>query len=390
MNNVHRSYIATFLRNLSFFGAVAVPYFLDWLTVDYTKIFILEAWFVLWIVLLEIPTGIVADKYGRKVSLALGSLTLGIDYLMFGIFRNYYLMFLAEFIGAIGISLISGADKALLYDSLIELGKKKKAKYYLSRYEASGILGISLSLPLGSIIAGSSLISYPGSLAMTFILSGFFSILAIFFHLAMKEPKRKMPTENFVKMAIRGLKKIYEHKRLRAFTLNSTVLSGITFFMFWFYQSLLRSANVSVTYFGIMGAGTNLFAVFLLANVNGLEKLFGIKNILFYSALVPALLFIALAATNNIFLVLIAAFLIIGLKLLRAPILSDFINRNIESKNRATLLSSVSLLEKAVIAVLYPVVGLLADISLSRALIFLGLLGLIFTFITRIEESNLK
>ena len=65
-SNIWKMYLLNFLRNLTFFGAVAVPFYLDWAKIDYTKIFILEDTFMFWIFVLEIPTGVVADKFGRK------------------------------------------------------------------------------------------------------------------------------------------------------------------------------------------------------------------------------------------------------------------------------------------------------------------------------------
>jgi len=390
LNNIHKSYVARFLRDLSFFGAVSIPYFLDWLQVDYTKIFILEAWFILWIVLLEIPTGVVADKYGRKVSVALGALFFAIDLLIFGTTKDYYILYLAEFLGAMGFALISGADKALIYDSLIEMKKKEEGKYYLSRYEAAGTLGILISLPLGSLIAKSNIITYPKSLAFTFILSSVSLMLAFFFYISIKEPKRYKPTENFVRLGIDGLKYLNKHKILRAFALNSTLVSAVTFFMFWFYQPLAGSIGIGVAYYGFVGAGFNLFAMLLVLNVKKLEDTFGMKNILFYSAFVPSLLFIGLVISKNFYFVLFSILLISGMKILRAPILSDFMNKHIDSKNRATVLSSVSLVERIVVTILYPIIGFLADVSLNYALMFLGVLALIFTFITRVEEGYLS
>src|SRR3989344_5412334 len=269
----------------------------------YTKIFLLEAWFILWIVLLEIPTVVVADKYGRKVSVALGALFFAIDLLIFGTTKNYYILYLAEFLGAMGFALISGADKALIYDSLIEMKKKEEGKYYLSRYEAAGTLGILISLPLGSLIAKSNIIIYPKSLAFTFYLS-------------IKEPKRYKPTENFVKLGIDGLKYLHKHKILRAFAINSTLISAVTFFMFWFYQPLSGSIGIDVAYYGFVGAGFNLFAMLLVLNVKKLEDTFGMKNILFYSAFVPSLLFIGLVISKNFYFVLFSILLISGMKIL--------------------------------------------------------------------------
>ena len=76
-----------------------------------------------WIFVLEIPTGVVADKYGRKTSIILGGLFSAISISIFGFINNYWAFFLAEFIGALGFALLSGADKALIYDSLIQTQK---------------------------------------------------------------------------------------------------------------------------------------------------------------------------------------------------------------------------------------------------------------------------
>jgi len=111
--NILKAYTAAFLKNLQFFGPISVPYFLDWLRVDYTRMFILQAWFLFWVFVLEIPTGVVADKFGRKISVALGCVLFAADMLFFGLSRNYYLLFAAEFLGAVGMTLICFADGAL-------------------------------------------------------------------------------------------------------------------------------------------------------------------------------------------------------------------------------------------------------------------------------------
>src|SRR5512137_2098302 len=102
--NIRKSYAAVFLKNLQFFGPISVPYFLDWLRVDYTRMFLLQAWFLFWIFTLEIPTGVVADKFGRKLSVALGCLLFASDMLFFGLTTRYYLLFAAEFLGAVGMT----------------------------------------------------------------------------------------------------------------------------------------------------------------------------------------------------------------------------------------------------------------------------------------------
>jgi hypothetical protein len=83
-------------------------------------------------------------------------------------------------------------------------------------------------------------------------------------------------------------------------------------------------------------------------------------------------------------------FIIIGLKMMRSPVLSDFMNKYIESRNRATVLSGVSMLEKIIIMILYPIVGLLADYSLWTTFLFLGIATLVISLINRIEAEHIE
>ena len=114
------------------------------------------------------------------------------------------------------------------------------------------------------------------------------------------------------------------------------------------------------------------------------------KNTLFYSAILPGLFFVGLYFFRNVYFVLVAIFIITGLKIMRAPVLSDFMNKHIESRNRATVLSGVSMLNKIFIMILYPIVGLIADFSLWFTFLFLGIATLIFSLMNRIESKHIE
>jgi len=76
--------------------------------------------------------------------------------------------------------------------------------------------------------------------------------------------------------------------------------------------------------------------------------------------------------------------------MVRVPVLNEFINRHIESENRATVISSVSLLERSVTFLLYPLVGLLTDASVDYALWLLGGMCLVFAAATRPGSRHLE
>ena len=385
--NLAKAYAAVFLKNLQFFGPIAVPYFLDWLRVDYTRMFVLQAWFLFWVFVLEIPTGVVADKFGRKISVAAGCLLFGADMLFFGLCNSYLLLFLAEFLGAVGLTLMSGAEQALLYDLLVVLNEEERARFYLARYEAAGTLGLLLAFPVGSMVAG--LRDYPRLLPVAFSMTAVSAFMAATMYYWMQEPPRKKAKESFLEMGMTGLRTLFAHRDLRAFALNAVTISSVTFFAFWFYQPIAQRAGLGVAHLGFVGAGFNLFATLLLGNVRLLEKAIGLGWLLLLTALLPSALFIALGFVRRLDLTLVMLFLLVGCKMLRMPILNASINRHIESDKRATVISSVSLLERLVTFLLYPAVGLLADVGLDYALWLLGALCAAFALGTRLSSRHL-
>ena len=387
LNNIHKSYLAGLAKNLHFFGAITIPFFIDWLKVDYTKAFILQAWFVFWLFVLEIPTGVIADKFGRAISVALGCLLFGVDMLFFGLATNYYLLFVAEFLGAAGMTLMSGAEQALIYDSLIELQLEAKARLYLARYDAASTLGMLIAFPAGSLIAGSG--NYPARLPIPFLMTAVAAFTAAGAFFWMSEPQRTKPQDGFIRMGVRGLQTLFWHKDLRAFVFNAVTISAVTFFGFWFYQPAAQRAGLDVKQLGFLGAGFNLFSTVLLANMKMLEGTFGIRRLLSFTAIIPAVLFLALGIVHKLGFVIPAFFLIVGCKLVRMPILSAFINQRIESENRATVISSVSLLERFLTFLLYPVIGFLADVSIDYALFLLGILCAAFAIATTLRDVHL-
>ncbi|MFP3860730.1 MAG: MFS transporter [Bacteroidales bacterium] len=81
-------------------------------------IFTLKAAYSIAIVLLEIPSGYIADVLGRKKTLIIGAFLGFAGFLIYDFSFNFWGFLMAELVLGIGQSLISGADSALLYDSL--------------------------------------------------------------------------------------------------------------------------------------------------------------------------------------------------------------------------------------------------------------------------------
>lgn len=384
---IAKAYLANGLKNLQFFGSLAMPFFFDWLLIDAKRAFLLQAWFIFWISAMEIPTGIIADKFGRKLSVALGCLLFGADMAFFGLSTSYPLLFLAEFLGAVGMTLMSGAEQALLYDTLLAHGLQEDARRYFSRYEAAGNAGLLLSFPLGSYIG--TLGAYPELLPVPFVMTAASAVVAAAAYLWMREPARAKPAGSFLRMGVQGLRTLFEHRELRGYVLNAVTISAVTFFAFWFYQVVAPRAGLPVRHLGWLAAGFNIFSTLLLLNSARLERALGVGRLLLVTAIVPAVLFAALGPIRNLAFVVPAFFVLVGCKMVRMPLLNALINAHVESENRATVISSMSLVERLVMFLLYPVMGALMDRSLDDALYAAGLICGVFAIATMGSANRL-
>ena len=92
---INKNYLYAFFKNFAFFSAVLVPFFTDWGHISIFQVQILQSWFAIWVFILEVPTGAVADKIGRKHSLTLGSSLIALATIVYGSIPSFTIFLLA-------------------------------------------------------------------------------------------------------------------------------------------------------------------------------------------------------------------------------------------------------------------------------------------------------
>ncbi len=73
----------------------------------------------------EYPSGIIADKMGRKRTTAIGMFILAVGYLLFIISKNFWFFVLAAFFKSLGVSLFSGSPQSWYYEELKKIDELK-------------------------------------------------------------------------------------------------------------------------------------------------------------------------------------------------------------------------------------------------------------------------
>ena len=135
----------------------------------------------------EVPTGVVADAYSRRLSIIIGYVLIGAGFVVEGSFPFFFAILAGQVLWGIGYTFTSGATQAWISD---EIGEERAGRAFI-RADQVGNVGAIIGIVLGALI-GSMRINYPivgGGIAV--------SLIAIFLALTMPEQGfRPTPREN--------------------------------------------------------------------------------------------------------------------------------------------------------------------------------------------------
>ncbi len=362
--NLWKIYIYRFLSEFYLIVPILIPYY-ESNHLNSTQIFTIQASYALSVLILEIPSGYLADVIGRKKTLILGAFFFPVGIAVYAFTDSFYSFILAEFMVAVGNSMRSGCDSAFIYDTLIQLNKESDYKKFEGRSMFYTRLGTGLSSVSGGLLA---LLSLHLPFYINIGTSLFMLPLAIW----LVEPKReKLEASNPIMDILRICRFCLTHRQLRRLMLFAALVMSTGIIGVWAYFLYYRSLGISIGYFGIIFAAFQLSSAFGSRNSHFLEKSIGKKH---------SYLILMLIAPTFLLLGLFQTILLIPLIFLNAflwgtamPVILDDINRLIKSEVRATIISVANMVGSLSYVVLAPLFGHLVDtILLSNAFLILA------------------
>ncbi len=380
-------YVWRALMHMHFFAGVLVPFFTDWGGLTLPQLFLLQAWFFLWIFLLEVPTGAVADKFGRKTSVICANVCLLTATAIYATGKGLPRYLFAEFIWAASAALASGADEAMIYDSLKAAGEEGGSKEALATLNSFDIGAIALSAPLGSLMAA----RWGLNITVVAMLVPF--ALGLLVCASLKEPptgEEEKDKPSYREVLSRGVKYFASHKPLRALAFDSVTIWMLSFMTIWLFQPRLKELGLGVGVYGFVTASMTLSQIVLMKNADRLERLCGgTVRYLSLSAVIPGLAFLTLPFATNPWAACVLFTVIPAFGMSRSVLISNYMNKHIGSAQRATVLSSIGMGRQLVAVVVLPIVGLLTKVSLGVTFAVLGFAILACAWASSIEESHL-
>jgi MFS family permease len=367
--NILLAYILAFCKNAWFWLGIWVFYYLK--GTNYAGIGLIETVLIVTMTITEIPTGAIADIFGKKKTLFMSYLLLALGNFLMSASANFYILITSVFISAVGVSLGSGTLEALVYDSL-----KQEKREDLYNKNIANIYTIQL-IAIAICGAGGGFL-YKLNSGIPFLVTGLFYLLGGIVCLLLTEPKIdsvKYSVKSYLNQLSKGITQLLNAKEITWLLLSVGFVVVIT-------DEMLNSVLGVEFGFGAEAMGVFWAGIFLVsAAANQLIPIIN-KNINEKLAIVFTGLVIGLSLVISPWLGLLAG----GLSLLiRNSFQSIYyglssvsINKVTASKYRATTLSTFNMIKNLPYVLGAYFFGFLADkYSAKKTAFYLGIVLII-------------
>lgn len=339
--------------NMMFVLPVIMPYYRDQIGIGFREFLIGEAAFAATVVLLDVPSGWISDMWQRKHVQALGALFAMVGYTCLLIAGSFSMTVLAQMLIGVGVSLCSGTNTAILYDSLLSDGREKEYRKREGRRVAFGFYTAAIS----GIIGG---LAYPLHHQLPLILMLMTMLASLVATCMLDEPARhkRTPDRHPVMDIIATVRyALHGHAEVAFIILFSAALFCSTKLIMWSQQPYYMALKVPEAWYGVLMA-----VGFMLGGMSShlghlLDGRIGPYRAL---ALFWALAFgVCLAAGfhlgwHGIALLMVAGTCIYGAA---SPRVNEIINRHVDSSRRATILSTQNLMVSLLFIPVSAVIG---------------------------------
>ena len=377
-----------FFKSLFFFSPILTLFYFS-RSLDTFQIVSLEAVLIIAVLFSEVPTGIIADKIGRKFSLSFLIFLLIIGNIWTVFAHSYFEFIIIQVIFGIGIAFGSGAIEALVYDSL----KSQKRENEMSKIWGS-INSYSLIASVIAVIVGGYLARSHDPTTFVFLiwLFTFGAIIAFIISLFIKEEKHQKKIKEVSPFILfkESTGHILKNKSLRKIIYLSLFTLPFTHVIMFLFQPYFLDAGVPNALWGVAMAGGTILGVLLMKYAYKIEEKIGMKKTIFLTTIFPGLLYFAMAFLIGPLMSFIWYLLLKGISSLRDPLFSQYQNDHIESHNRATVLSVISMIVSFYLAIMRLVLGKIANYNLITSFIVMGAIIVVGAIAFRINEGHVN
>ncbi len=334
------------------------------------------------ILIFEVPTGIVADAYSRRLSIIIGYAIMGLGFVIEGLFPVFPAILLASGLWGLGYTFTSGATQAWLSD---EIGEENANRAFLraNQFDLAGaFIGMLLAIPLGNLSVSLPILVGGGLVALTAV------FLAVFMPEHGFKPTKPEDRNNWQHMGDifkKGLTAVRQRPALMA-VLGVGLIYGlysegwdrlwVKYLVDNFTLPSLFGMN-EVAFFGVMRAVGMLLSIVV---TNRVEKNLDsshapsiARGMLWLTGLLALGIFI-FAFSPALAVSIAAVWLVSITRNVLGPLYSAWINQRLDSDTRATVISMSGQVDAVGQIASGPLAGAVSLWSVQAAIAFASLL----------------
>ena len=343
------------------------------------------------VIIVEIPTGVFADRMGRRRSMMLGAAVMIASSLIGYRAHSVAGFALAESLAALSMALCSGADSAYLYDLLQSSGAAHEYSRRESVSSAWHLFGCSIAFAVGGWLA-----TY--DLSLPYLATAIVAAVALLIGMTLRDdrpprsasPRSSTPSlaRSYLRDARGALREVANNPRLGWLVGYSAVVFVLLLATVYLYQPYLTSrgwgpaaigAQFAVVY--LVAAVIAYFTYVIRAHVRDNVLLWGLLATLAASfALLEAVrgpwviaLLLVQAVANGLY----------------APLTKPLLNAEIpHSRQRAAVLSVESMVRRAAMGVFAPLAGLFGETRVLPVCAAVGGIGLVLLVAAQLRQSR--
>ncbi len=314
---------------------------------SFFQVFVANAAYSLGSVVFEVPTGVVADTLGRRVSFLLSVVVLAVATLLYvGLAQvdgGVVAFAAASVLMALGFTFYSGAMEAWLVDALAATGYRGMLDPAFARGQQ--VTGVAMVVgTIGGGFLGQIDLSIP-YLVRSALLAVLFVVAYAVMHDVGFTPRRvpvaRMPAE-VARAARAGVAYGWEQRPIRLLMLAATIQAGFASWAFYASQpyllGLLGSDAIWVA--GLVASGIAISTIAGNQIVNVASRYCGRRTTLLLGAAgvqVPAA--VLMGVTSSFWVAVPALFVIMGATGVTSPVRQSYINQLVPTERRATVIS---------------------------------------------------
>jgi MFS family permease len=373
-SNISRFFVYTALKGFGFglFTAIWVIYLQQRRGLSLTQATLIDVAFWIAATLGEVPTGIVADTFGRRTSLAAGAALLCVSSVAWALAPTMPLIMLAYVALAIGTTFLSGAEDAFLYESLQRMERAGDYARLVGRVSAAMLGATALGNMASGLLATIDLI-------VPFLVAGLSLLITLGIVLTFKEPQTKeysggQARQGYGQILRQSIAMMRAHPSLRYPMLYLTLVPLAAVIMETFFlQPQTLALGVPIVALGVIVMAMQMTNMAGATWSNWITARVGEGRVVYTAPVFIVCSLIMLAALQLVPALVFIAVISFVTAVLR-PLLLSRIQHEVSDAIRATILSMQSLMATFLLALSEPILGFIADRS-GLPTAYIGLAG---------------